>query len=83
MEKIWIKKELYTLTYDFLKFYDFSDFYLIFKVIFNLIKSQKGDLLTCRLTWRAAADVASGHADGSTWTPVWGTTWQAGRWRAH
>ena len=92
----------------------FSNFYLIFKVIFYLIKSQKGELLTCRLTWRAAANVARetalgcdaalrphgraqaararhrwrwrvarGHADGSTWVPVWGATWQAGRWRAH
>ena len=31
----------------------FFDFYLIFKVIFYLIKSQKGDLLTSRLMWRA------------------------------
>ena len=64
MEKIWIKKELYILRYDFLKFMPFSDFHLIFKVIFYLIKSQKGDLLTCRLTWRAAADVARGTASG-------------------
>ena len=26
MEKIWIKKELYILRYDFLKFYDFFRF---------------------------------------------------------
>ena len=35
MEKIWIKKELYFLSYDFLKFLTFSDFYLIF---INFIK---------------------------------------------
>ena len=34
MEKIWIKKELYILNYEFLKFYAFSDFSLIFKLIF-------------------------------------------------
>ena len=34
MEKIWIKKELYILSYEFLKFMPFSDFNLIFKLIF-------------------------------------------------
>ena len=35
MEKIWIKKELYILNYEFMNFYAFSDFfYLIFYLIF-------------------------------------------------
>ena len=66
MEKIWIKKELYILDYEFMKFYAFfSDFYLIFKFIFYeffLLKIAKRGLLTYRLTWRAAADVARGTA---------------------
>ena len=44
MEKIWIKKELYILNYEFMKFYAFSDFSLIFKLIFTdffYLKSQK------------------------------------------
>ena len=28
MEKIWIKKELYILNYEFLKFYAFFDFFI-------------------------------------------------------
>ena len=35
MEKIWIKKELYILIYDFLKFYAlFPNLYMIFRGIF-------------------------------------------------
>ena len=44
MEKIWIKKELYILNYEILKFYAFFDFYLIF----SLLKLQKREILTCR-----------------------------------
>ena len=61
MEKIWIQKELYIIRYDFLKFIPFFDFYLIFKLIFYkffLFKIAKKGVFTCRLTWRAAADVA-------------------------
>ena len=46
MEKIWIKKELYILSYEFLKVMPFSDFNLIFKLIFIKFsyskKSKKG-----------------------------------------
>ena len=34
MEKIWIKKELYILNYEFLKFYAFFQFLYNFKLIF-------------------------------------------------
>ena len=34
MEKIWIKKELYILRYDFLKFHAFFLFLFEFKLIF-------------------------------------------------
>ena len=44
MEKIWIKKELYFSSYEFLKFLTFLDFNLIFNkflMIYLLLKSQK------------------------------------------
>ena len=61
MEKIWIRKDLYILNYEFMKFYAFFQFfYLIFIYIFLIKIRKKGILLTCRVTWRAAADVARG-----------------------
>ena len=36
---------------------------MIFRSIFYLKKRKKSDLLTCRLTWRAEADVARAEAD--------------------
>ena len=54
MEKIWIKKELYILNYEFLKFMSFfSDFYLIFINIFFTKIAKRGYL-------PVGADVASG-----------------------
>ena len=54
MEKIWIKKELYILNYEFLKFYAFfSDFYLIYKFNFYLKIRKKGVTYLQALTWRA------------------------------
>ena len=60
MEKIWIKKELYILNYEFMKFYAFFRFfYLIFIYIFLIKIGKKRILLTCRrrgdrrLRWRA------------------------------
>ena len=94
-----------------MKLMPFSDFYLIFKLIFyeffSILKSQKGftnlqaDVArgtasrcdaalrprgrarVARVTRKWRWRVARGHADGSTWAPVWGATWQAGKWRAH
>ena len=65
MEKIWIKKELYILNYEFMKFYAFSDFYLIFLFDFFLLKSRKRGLITCRC-WRGERELR--RAD----------TWRAG-----
>ena len=65
MEKIWIKKELYFSSYEFLKFLTFLDFNLIFNeflMICLLSKSRKREFLFHRsrgadvaqmLTWRA------------------------------
>ena len=75
MEKISIKKELYILNYEFLKFYlIFPIFYLIFNWIFRLFFSEnieKGGEITCgwpgERSWRG--DRAQGTADvarGST-----------------
>ena len=58
MEKILIKKELYILNYEFLKFMPFSDFYLIFKLIFMnyfYLNREKGGILVHRNPY---ADVA-------------------------
>ena len=55
MEKICIKKELYILNYEFLKFMSFSIFILFlneFLSIFIYSNHEKGNLLTCRMTWR-------------------------------
>ena len=54
MEKICIKKELYILNYEFLKFYALFWFFIWFLFIFSLLKSWKGGLLP------AGADVVSG-----------------------
>ena len=72
MEKISIKKEFYFEKYEFLKFYVcFSEFYLIFKLIFTnffIFKIAKNLVSYLQaLTWRAgpgAADVACGTASG-------------------
>ena len=60
MEKIWIKKELYFSSSEFVKFFDFLP---IFNLIFNeflmiclLLKSRKRGFIylrTAELTWRA------------------------------
>ena len=55
MEKIWIKKELYILRYDFWKSQPFSDFYLILKLNFYFKKIAKRGYLP------AGADVVSGE----------------------
>ena len=116
MEKIWIKKELYILSYEFLKFMSFFRFLFDFLLSIFFIKiAKKGisylQVMTWRsgpggeLTWHAGpprrCDVAlrpRGRVVGglreaqvahrartrgrrprvSTWTPVWGATWQ---WR--
>ena len=70
MEKIWIKKELYILRYEFLKFYlifpifiwfliEFFKFFLVRK------KSRKRENVPAELTWHAPADVASKPRRGS------------------
>ena len=55
MEKIWIKKELYILIYEFLKFYALFPnliwFYIWFLEVFSIKNWEKRDI-TCRLTWR-------------------------------
>ena len=56
MEKIWYKKELYILSYEFLKFMPFSDFYLIFINIFFTKIAKKWIFLP------ASANVASGSS---------------------
>ena len=56
MEKIWIKKDLYILNYEFLKFYAFFRFLYNFKLIFPYWNCEKGDLLP------AGADMASGSS---------------------
>ena len=61
MEKIWIKKELYILNYEFLKFYAFFDFfYIILNQFFFTKIAKKGGLLP------TSADVASGPSDEMT-----------------
>ena len=64
MEKIWIKKELYILNYEFLKFMPFFNFYSIFYLIFINIFfakiTKKGNFLP------AGADVVSGSSDELT-----------------
>ena len=79
MEKIWIKKELYMLNYEFLKFYAFSDFSLIFKFIFYVfflfkITKKGGVILVHRPPY---ADVASWHGEAATWRagPPTDATW--------
>ena len=63
MEKIWIKNELYILSYEFLKFMSF--FYLIFKLIFikfSYLKNRKGGFTYPQvLMWR------DGPASELTW----------------
>ena len=62
MEKIWIKKELYILSYEFLKFMPFSVFNLIFNeflIGISYLKSRKGGFLFHR---PRDADVARGTA---------------------
>ena len=59
--KIWIKKELYILNYEFMKFYAFFWFLFDFLFDFFLLKSRKrAGLLP------ASADVASGSSDELT-----------------
>ena len=57
MEKIWIKKELYILSYELLKFVSFSNFYLIFiwflLSIFFIKIAKKGISYLQVMTWRA------------------------------
>ena len=44
----------------------------------------RGRAREARTARRRRGHVAGGHTiTRSTWAPVWGTTWQAGKWRAH
>ena len=44
----------------------------------------RGRAPVARTARRRRGHVAGGHAiTWSTWAPVWGATWQAGKWRAH
>ena len=65
MEKIWIKKELYILNYEFLKFYALFPYFIWFLFDFyefSLFKNcKKGGKLT------AGDDVASGPRRRLTW----------------
>ena len=54
MEKIWIKKELYILSYEFFKFMSLFRFLNEFFIKFSYFKkSQKGGTYPQMLTWRA------------------------------
>ena len=68
MEKIWIKKELYILNYEFLKFYAFFRFLYNFKLIFPYLNRKKGGILVHRTQWLTL------HAY-LTWREL---TWHAG-----
>ena len=43
----------------------------------------RGRAPAARARHRWCCCVAGGHADESTWAPMLGATWQAGRWGAH
>ena len=73
MEKYWIKKELYILNYEFLKF-------ILFFLIFIYLNREKGDLLA------ACDDVASGpkrRADVARGTSAWMQRGTEATWQGH
>ena len=74
MEKIWIKKDLYILNYEFLKFYAFSWFFIWFLFIFSLLKSGKRGFYL-PVGWRGVRD----HLEGATrhWGHVAEPGWPA------
>ena len=59
MEKIWIKKELYILRYDFLKFMPFSDFIWFLNEFLKHFLLKK---ITKRESLPVGADVVSGSS---------------------
>ena len=66
MEKIWIKKELYILNYEFMKFYAFFWLFIWFLFILFFTKiSKKGITYLQMLTWRAGP-TASWHVERGT-----------------
>ena len=81
MEKIWIKKELYILNYEFQKFIPFfSDFYLIFIWFFYLLKSPKRGFIT------SSDDVVSRprrRADVAHGTSAWMRRRTEATWQSH
>ena len=76
MEKLWIKKELYFLSYEVLNFYIFFGFYLIFNQFllnfFNVISYLKSQKRGVYLTQDRKADMAR---DADVVTKM---TWRAG-----
>ena len=70
MEKFWIKKELYILIYEFLKFYalflNLIWFFIWFLEVFSIKNRKKGYYLQVDVASgpRRAADVARGTASG-------------------
>ena len=76
MEKIWGKKELYKLSYEFLNFMEFFGFYFDFSGIFPdlilLEKWQKGFDLS---SGTRRVDVAHGRHVAGPREPTWMPTW--------
>ena len=66
MEKIWIKKELYILNYEFMKFMPFSDFYIILNWFFLIKKITKRGIYLQVVTWRAGLAASWHVARGTT-----------------
>ena len=86
MEKIWIKKELYILNYEFLKFYAFFRFLYNFKLIFPYLNRKKRGYFgpqnpvadVARVPDVARADVACGTT--ARMRRGFEATWQGRGW---
>ena len=83
MEKIWIKKELYILNYEFLKFYAFFWFFIWFLFIFFFTKiAKKGITYLQMLMWQAGSATSWHVARGTIERMRRGAeaTWQSRGW---